>query len=80
MVEAQMIDLVHNSMKKVVAEARPEFFVQEEVMDTLGACAFLKCSRATLHRLIKNGVINPHRPGNKPLFLKSELIEEVKRT
>ena len=40
--ENAMADMMRNTMKHVLAEIRPEFFLQEEVLTVVEAAAFAK--------------------------------------
>ncbi|MED0826569.1 hypothetical protein [Bacillus pacificus] len=54
-------------------------FVQEEVMLTADALAFLEISRPRLNMLIKQGKIEPViRTGATSVFLQDDLIEKKK--
>lgn len=54
-------------------------FVQEEVMLTADALAFLEISRPRLNMLIKQGKIEPViRTGATSVFLRDDLIEKKK--
>lgn len=47
-----------------------------DILDSAGACEFLGVSRATLHRLRKEG-LPQHRVGDSPRYLRSELLAWV---
>ena len=78
--ENAMVKMLHNAMHKVVQEHRPEFFVQEEVLTVEEAARYCKMSKSTLNNLVRNGDLIPHRPTGRPVFLKSELTEFIRRS
>jgi excisionase family DNA binding protein len=86
--ETRVIVLEENAMKqmldasliKVIMQAKPVFYEVEEVMTIYEAASFCKVSTSTFNTWIRNGLITPHRPTGGPRFLKSELIDFVKRS
>ena len=78
--ENAMADMMRDTMKHVLAEIRPEFFLQEEVLTVVEAAAFCKMSRSSFESLVRQGRIKPHRPTGKPVYLKSELTDFIKKS
>lgn len=78
--ENAMESMMIQAMKNVLAEVRPEFFMQEEVLTVIEAAAYCKMSRSSFENLVRDGKITPHRPTGKPVYLKSELTEFIRRS
>ena len=51
----------------------------EEVFTTEQACKFLTFQRSTFDEYVRQGKFRAHRPGGHPRFIKSELIEDLKK-
>lgn len=78
--ENAMKAMMVNAMKQVVAESRPEFFLEEAVLNVKEAAKFCDMSVGSFNNQVRDGRIVPHRPDGRPKFLKSELIEFIKRS
>jgi excisionase family DNA binding protein len=77
--ENAMMKMMDISLLKAIEQARPVFYHTEEVMTTEEAASFCKVSVSTFSTWMRNGLITPHRPTGGPRFLKSELIDFIKR-
>lgn len=60
-------------------EPAPKTPAPSEVLDVESACELLDVSRSTLHRLVRDGQIRERRLGDSPRYLRSELIEDLRR-
>lgn len=49
-----------------------------EILTATEALKLLKVCRTTLYLLVKEGKVRTHRIGAKKLFIKDELIEDLK--
>jgi len=70
----QLTALVSDAVQLALTHVHP--VAPSEILDTIGACELLSISRATLHRLRKEGLPFKY-VGESPRFLRSALIEWV---
>lgn len=76
--ENYMQEILHNSLHTIISQAKPQFFLEDEVLTKEEAAAFMKVSVSTVNNWLSSGKLSPHRPGSDPRFIKSELFEFVK--
>lgn len=53
--------------------------VPEEILNSKAVCELLTITRPTLHSWRKRGIIQAHFLGRKVFFLKSEILESLKK-
>ncbi|MCO6358185.1 helix-turn-helix domain-containing protein [Roseivirga pacifica] len=76
----QLQQMIHQGVEAAVKLVKPNFFVEEEVLDYAGAAKFLKCSQSKVKGMVRDGQLVPHRATGKPSFLKSELYQYLKNS
>lgn len=76
--ESVFEQMVEAKLRVVLGAVEPRFFLADEVLTTDEAAKFLKYSKRTIQKMIQKGELVPHRLGNDPRFLKSELFQLVK--
>ena len=60
-------------LKALLAEPPHDLFMRSRLLAVKEACAYLKCSRATLHRLEETGTLLPKRFGRKVVYERADL-------
>jgi hypothetical protein len=60
-------------LKALLAEPRLGLFTRSRLLAAKKACAYLNCSRATLHRLEETGALVPKRFGRKVVYERADL-------
>lgn len=78
--ENAMEVMMERALQKVVSATQPQFFVEDEPLTMEQAAKYVGVSRSTLSNWIKEGLLVPHRVGSHPRFLKSELIDLIRRS
>lgn len=81
--DALAVTLTVDQLRSLVREELSESSAHNgkpasEVMTTDEACEFVRCSRATLNRLVAAKKIRCRRLGDSPRFIRSELIEDIR--
>ncbi|RYC51869.1 helix-turn-helix domain-containing protein [Flagellimonas olearia] len=79
-----LVSIIGQVVAKELQDALPkyEFKTQnegDEVLSTKEACELLRISKTTLWRLSKKGAIPVRRLNTKTVFLKSELLNYLKK-
>ncbi|HMR04443.1 MAG TPA: hypothetical protein PKA88_01675 [Polyangiaceae bacterium] len=73
----QLAALVRDAVRDVMSEQDPD--AVPEVLDRAGAAQFLGVSLTTLHRLVKSGAVREHRLSDAPRYVRSELLDDLRR-
>lgn len=78
--EARVIDATLGDLRAIVREELAELApaALPEIMTTEEACAYLRCSRATLHRAVLAGHVRQRKLLESPRYLKRELDEDLR--
>ncbi|MCA9594092.1 MAG: helix-turn-helix domain-containing protein [Myxococcales bacterium] len=74
--EGELRELVSSAVAEAMAEVPG---AAPEVLDRARAAELLGVSLATLRRLVTAGEVREHRLGDSPRYLRSELLEDVRR-
>jgi hypothetical protein len=76
----ELVELINDSIKNQLQEfnKKSEKPKTEELMTVEETCLFLKCSKTTLHKFKKDGLLQARRIGRRIFFLKEEIIESAK--
>ena len=60
-------------LRSLLADPPPELLMRSRLLAVNETCVYLKCSRATLHRLEEAGVLMPKRFGRKVVYDRADL-------
>ena len=60
-------------LRSLLADPPPELLMRSRLLAVNETCLYLKCSRATLHRLEEAGVLTPKRFGRKVVYDRADL-------
>ena len=66
-------------LKSLLAEPPAQLLMRSRLLSVKEACAYLNCSRATLHRLEEVEVLLPKRFGRKVVYDRADLDAYIQR-
>ncbi|MDB5200039.1 MAG: DNA-binding protein [Chitinophagaceae bacterium] len=77
--KSELVEIINVSIKQQLQElTKVEKPKNEELLSVEETCLFLKCSKTTLHKFKKDGLLQARRIGRRIFFLKEEIIESTK--